>query len=214
MVEWHLKGPSFANCNCDHACPCQFEGLPTHGNCEAFGVVDVEEGAFGDIDLAGTRFAIIYSWPGPVFEGGGEMQIIIDDRCSAAQRDALAQIGSGRETVEGSTHWWVFATMCDTHHEVLDKRIDLDVDMEKFTVRCSIDGVVESSAEPIRSRVDGSPHRVRIQVPHGIEFDTAEIINGKTTTKAAVKLELNDTYGQLYMMNFTHRGPAHNLQTV
>ena len=31
--------------------------LPTHGNCQAFGVVDVEEGAFGDVDLAGTRFA-------------------------------------------------------------------------------------------------------------------------------------------------------------
>ena len=47
MIEWYVRGSSFGNCNCDHACPCQFEGLPTHGNCEAMGVVEVAEGAEG-----------------------------------------------------------------------------------------------------------------------------------------------------------------------
>ncbi|MGA7790694.1 MAG: DUF1326 domain-containing protein, partial [Xanthobacteraceae bacterium] len=23
------------NCNCAYGCPCQFNALPTHGNCEA-----------------------------------------------------------------------------------------------------------------------------------------------------------------------------------
>jgi hypothetical protein len=212
MVEWHVKGPSFSNCNCDHACPCQFEGLPNHGLCEAFGVVEVEEGSFGNVDLAGSRFGVVYAWPGPVFEGGGEMQMIIDDRCNDAQRAALEQIGSGKETMEASTHWWVFATMCDTHHETLVRRIDLDIDMDTRTAKCLVEGVLQSSGEPIRSRVDGSPHRVRIQVPHGIEFDTAEIVNGRTRTECAVKLDLNDSYGQLCDLHLTHRGPAHNQQ--
>jgi len=176
------------------------------------GVVEIAEGTFDDVDLAGTRFAVVYAWPGPVFEGGGEMQMIIDDRCSEAQARALEQIGSGRETVEASTHWWVYATMCDTHHEVLRKRINLNIDMEARTASCSIDGVLEASGEPIRSRVDGSPHRVRIQVPHGIEFDTAEIVNGRTRSECAVKLDLSDSYGQLCDLHLTHRGPAHNLQ--
>ena len=123
------------------------------------GVVEVAEGDFNGLDLAGARFAMVYAWPGPVFEGGGQMTMIIDDRCSNEQAKALEQIGSGRETVEASTVWWVYATMCDTHHEVLRARIDLDIDMDTRTARCNIDGVLEASAEPIRSPLDGSPHR-------------------------------------------------------
>ena len=113
MVEWYVKGLAYGNCNCDHACPCQFEGLPNKGYCEAFEVVVVKEGCFGDVDLAGTRFAMVYAWPGPVFEGGGETQMIIDDRCSEEQAAAIRQFASGGETVEASTHWWVFSAMCD-----------------------------------------------------------------------------------------------------
>lgn len=214
MIEWYLRGNSFGNCNCDHACPCQFEGLPTHGNCEAMGVTEVAQGEFDGVDLAGARFAMVYAWPGPVFEGGGEMQMIIDDRCSDEQAQAIEQIGSGRETVEASTVWWVYATMCDTHHDILRERIDLDIDMDTRTARCSIKGVLDASGEPIRSPLNGSPHRVRIQVPHGIEFDTAEIINGRTRSECAVKLNLNDSYGQLCDLHLTNRGPAHNLQAV
>lgn len=103
--------------------------------------------------------------------------------------------------------------MCDTHHETLTKRINLAIDMEACTVTSSIEGIIESSGESIRSPVDDSPHKVRIQVPHGIEFDTADIINGRTNAKTAVKLELNESYGHLYNMHSTYRGPAHNLQS-
>jgi hypothetical protein len=24
-VDWYLEGVEFSNCNCDYACPCQFE---------------------------------------------------------------------------------------------------------------------------------------------------------------------------------------------
>src|ERR1700730_12461301 len=32
-VKWHLKGRNFSHCNCSYGCPCQFNALPTHGNC-------------------------------------------------------------------------------------------------------------------------------------------------------------------------------------
>ncbi len=28
MIEWILTGREFANCNCAHGCPCQFNALP------------------------------------------------------------------------------------------------------------------------------------------------------------------------------------------
>ncbi len=30
-VDWRLKGPEVAACNCSWGCPCQFNGLPTLG---------------------------------------------------------------------------------------------------------------------------------------------------------------------------------------
>ena len=214
MIEWYVRGSSFGNCNCDHACPCQFEGLPNEGFCQAIGVTRVEEGMYGEVDLAGVTFAVIYTWPGPVFEGGGELQMIIDDRASAEQREAVNQIGLGKDTVEASTVWWVYATMCDTHHETLVKRIDFDLDKEALTAKCKIEGVLESTGEPIRSPLTGEPHRVRIQVPHGIEFDTAEIVDGRTSTQGPIALNFDGTYGQICDLHLTHRGPSHNLQAV
>ena len=33
-VDWDIEGAEFSNCNCDYACPCQFESLrPTYGDC-------------------------------------------------------------------------------------------------------------------------------------------------------------------------------------
>ena len=66
MIPWTIKGDSYGSCNCDHACPCQFEGLPNHGNCMGFEAFIVNEGYFGDVDLAGVKAIVVYSWPGPI----------------------------------------------------------------------------------------------------------------------------------------------------
>ena len=83
------------------------EALPTHGNCRGFEVLRIDKGHFGDVTLDGLTCGILYAWPGPIFEGKGEMQAIIDERADPAQREALTKILHGEETAEGATHWWV-----------------------------------------------------------------------------------------------------------
>ena len=34
MTPWELKMKEFVNCNCAYGCPCQFNALPTNGNCQ------------------------------------------------------------------------------------------------------------------------------------------------------------------------------------
>ena len=99
-IDWYVEGPSYGNCNCGYSCPCQFEDIPTHGDCRGFEVLEVSKGHFGSIDLAGTKAALLYSWPGPIFEGRGEMQVIIDEGASKEQRDALRRVLQGEETDE------------------------------------------------------------------------------------------------------------------
>jgi len=60
-VKWMLKGREFAHCNCAYGCPCQFNALPTHGDCHAVLAHDIEQGHHGDTKLDGLKFAGIVS---------------------------------------------------------------------------------------------------------------------------------------------------------
>jgi hypothetical protein len=87
-VEWEITGREFVNCNCAYGCPCQFNALPTHGHCMGVAGYQIEEGHFGGTRLDGLQAVWIGQWPGPIHEGQGTMQILIDERANPAQRAA------------------------------------------------------------------------------------------------------------------------------
>ena len=208
-VDWNVEGVSFGNCNCSYGCPCQFEARPTHGDCRGFEVLRLDKGHFADVTVDGVTCAVFYSWPGAIFEGRGELQAIIDERADAAQRDALTKILHGEETDEAATHWWVFRAMSDTIHPTLVKPIEYEVDIEARTARVVIPGVLESTGAPIRSPATGQPHRVRIDIPNGIEFEIAEIGSATTRSSGAIRLDLKDTYGQFNRLRHSGHGVVH-----
>jgi hypothetical protein len=205
-IDWYIEGPSYGSCNCDYGCPCQFESKPTEGHCRGFEAAEIEKGHFGDVKLDGLRFALLYTWPGPVYEGKGEMQAVIDERASEAQRQALLTVLYGGETDDAATHWWVFHAMSDKIHAPLYRRIEFSADIEGRMAELIIPGVIRSHGEPINSPVTGEPHRVRIDLPNGIEFTLAEIGSGVTTAEAAIKLDLQHTYAQFNRLRHTGRG--------
>jgi len=208
-TDWYIEGIEYGNCNCNYGCPCQFEDLPTHGDCRGFEVVRIDKGHFGKTDLSGLLAAMIYAWPGPVFEGNGEMQAIIDERADEAQRRALTTVLHGGETDEAATHWWVYHAMCATVHETLYKPIEFEVDLEGRTARVRIPGVLESTGRPIKSPATGDAHRVRIDIPHGIEFEQAEIGSASTTATGVIALDLEDSYGQWNVLRHAGTGVVH-----
>ena len=73
MIEWHMEGIQYGSCNCDHACPCQFEGLPNHGNCQGFDVIRVDKGSFDGVDLEGVVAAAIFTVSG----AGNDMPAVL-----------------------------------------------------------------------------------------------------------------------------------------
>ncbi len=209
MVDWYVEGLQFGSCNCLYGCPCQFEGLPTQGHCRGFEVVRIERGHFGDLTLGGLEVALLYAWPGPVFEGKGELQAIIDERADEAQREALVKIVHGEETDEGATHWWVFRAMSDTVHPPLYLPIEFEMDLEARRARVAIPGVVESTGSPIVSPATGAEHRVRIDIPDGIEFERAEIGVATTRATGAIALDFAGTYGQFNRLRHSGHGVVH-----
>ncbi|CTQ53748.1 hypothetical protein LP7551_02275 [Roseibium album] len=209
MIDWKIQGEELANCNCNFGCPCQFGVLPTTGNCEAVVVYDIQTGHYGDTKLDGLRAAGVYYWPGPIHEGNGSMQLIIDDSASADQRAALESIMTGQETEEMATMWFVFSAMCPTKHETLSAPIELDWNREERTGKAKVGNIFNVEVGPIPNIVTGAPHRVSIQLPNGFEFRHAEMASGRAkTTAGELSMSFDSTHAHLAKLNLTGRGVA------
>lgn len=205
-VEWEIKAREFGNCNCDYGCPCQFNALPTHGNCQAVVGYEIDAGHFGNTRLDGLRAVYMGKWPQAVHHGNGAMQVIIDERADEAQRDALRKILYGEETEPGTTIWNVFMTTITTVHEPLYAAIQFDVDIDARQARLVVPGLIEASGEPIRNPVTGAEHRARIELPNGFEYTVAEIGSGTSTASAAIPMQLRNSYGQFAHLHLSTHG--------
>lgn len=205
-TDWRIEGRELVNCNCSYGCPCQFNALPTHGNCKAVIGYQIDKGHFGDVRLDGLRAALLLSWPGPIHEGDGTMQAIVDERADTRQREALRKIIYGEDTAERATMWWVYSAMSPNKLETLYKPIELEMDTEKRTGRMRIPGLADMAGEPIRNPVTGAEHRVRIDLPHGFEYTIAEIGSASSSVSGPMAMELKNSYGQFAELRLSDRG--------
>jgi hypothetical protein len=206
-TEWHVKATGLANCNCAYGCPCQFNALPTHGDCRAAIAYGIEEGHFADVKLDGLRAVLLVSWPGAIHEGNGTMQVVIDERADARQREALLKILTGQETDDMATVWWVLAAMSPNKLEPLFQPIEYEVDVDARRGHFRVPGIVETVGEPIRNPVTGAEHRARIDLPHGFEYRLAEMGSGTTRATAAIALPgLENSYAQFAHIHLSNKG--------
>ena len=205
-TNWTIHGREFVNCNCSYGCPCQFNGLPTHGHCQAVAGMEIEQGHHGDTKLDSLKFVAIFRWPGAIHEGEGEAAVVVDERATEAQRGALLRIISGQDTEPGATIFNVFASTLEKLHDPIFAPIDFQVDVAGRKARLVVPGITEGRGEPILNPVTGAPHRVRIDMVDGFEYSLAEIGRGWTKTAGPIKLELDDSYAQFAEIHLCQTG--------
>lgn len=208
-VKWKLQGREFIHCNCAYGCPCQFNALPTHGNCHAIGAIEIETGFHGDTRLDGLRVAMIVAWPGPIHEGRGQCVPIVDVQATPEQRNALLRIMSGQDTEPGATFFNVFATTYDTVHEPVFSRIEFEIDIDGRTARINVPGWIDARGEPIRNPVTGEEHHARITLPQGFEYDVCELGRGWAETKGPIRLAIADRHAHFARLHMTDTGVVH-----
>ncbi|MGE5722870.1 MAG: DUF1326 domain-containing protein [Sphingomonadales bacterium] len=208
FVDWRMRGPEIANCNCDWGCPCQFNALPTHGHCRAMTAMRIDEGHFGEVSLDGLAWAGMFAWPKAIHEGGGEAFVVIDERADEAQRGAILTILSGQETEPGATIFNVFATVIDRIHEPVFRPIHFELDIDRRTGRVSIEGIIDTQIEPIRNPVTGQEHRARVSLPGGFEYKEAEYASGSTLAIGPVGLSWSAGHSHVAMLDLSTRGAA------
>jgi hypothetical protein len=100
-VSFSVRGSYFESCNCEAICPCRMvDGVKgdrsTYGVCYGALSWRIEDGVVGDIDVTGLCTALIVHYDDD--EPGSPWSIVlhVDDRGSAEQREALADVFLGR----------------------------------------------------------------------------------------------------------------------
>lgn len=196
-VDWRLTGEEVGSCSCDWACPCQFEGDPTHGHCQVVGTIRVTEGHFGDIDMNGVNAGFLLAFPGPLYEGNGSIQLILDEASSEEQRDAMTKLASGQY---GGAFFEIFSSICPDVHDPVVTSIKIDADRESRKATIRLGDIASSEIEPIVSPATGEEHRVRIDLPNGFEYKQAEVgntVKASASSEGPLSYSFEGSYAQL-----------------
>lgn len=96
---WQVSGEYFETCSCDYVCPCILTNMaarPTKGACTFAMAFQIDRGRFGAVSLDGLGFVVVGETPGVMAEGNWKVGLIVDERATAAQEQAIAGIGSGQ----------------------------------------------------------------------------------------------------------------------
>jgi len=48
IPNWNMKADYVETCNCEYGCPCNFNGFPTYGSCQALVLIHIRSGSYGE----------------------------------------------------------------------------------------------------------------------------------------------------------------------
>src|SRR5690606_7068264 len=91
-------GQYMETCNCAFLCPCITSNLtarPTEGDCKAAVALHIDRGEKDGVRLDGLCFVVVMHSPGAMADGNITVGLIVDERASAAQEEALTAIATG-----------------------------------------------------------------------------------------------------------------------
>ena len=204
-TKWNFEVEYIQSCNCDYGCPCNFNGYPDKGNCEAFVGYKVRTGKFGDTKLDGVTFALGYWWPKAIHEGNGTARLYVDTGASPAQVKALEEIASGRH---GGGVWEIFPR---TWSKVLPtKRAKIEWKYGEYVASFKVDGVGEVQSDYITNPVTGDKFVGEVVLPKGINWKRSVVSRIKKLAlhDADLQFDHTNTAGFTTVIKFNEKGPV------
>lgn len=138
IPKWNIHADYVETCNCDYGCPCNFNGFPTYGSCQALVLIHIRSGTYGDTRLDGLDFIAAEYWPKAIHEGNGTAQYFITNSANEEQRHALTKICSGQANGDGH-----FALFARTFKYFLEPQfVDIKVNLNGKKSSFSVPGII------------------------------------------------------------------------
>lgn len=98
MAGWRVEGQYMETCNCTYLCPCIGSNLtaqPTEGDCKAAIAMRIDKGEKDGVKLDGLSFIVLMHSPKAMAEGNITVGLIIDERATDKQAEAISAIATG-----------------------------------------------------------------------------------------------------------------------
>ena len=171
---WNISGQYFETCSCDFICPCitgQMAVRPSKGSCTFAMTMQIERGSFGSVPLNGLSFIMLGYTPEEMGKGNWSVGLVIDERATAEQRDAITAIVSGAAGGPMAP----FSGLIGKFLGAESAAIQFDRSGLKFTVKAGnlVDmaaegqmGIDPNSTEPIFLDNTGHPVSTRLALAH------------------------------------------------
>lgn len=99
-MSWNLEGTYFENCNCDVVCPCAATGFVHPGDderCQVVFAFHVDRGDVDGVDVSDRNVVLVVDAPGQMTDGNWRVGVMLDDRASEEQAQALGGVFGGQK---------------------------------------------------------------------------------------------------------------------
>lgn len=95
-MSYNIEGSLLEVCNCDVLCPCWIGEDPDNGTCDAVNSYHIEKGTIEGVDVSGRTLALFVHIPGNVLKGNWRVALVIDDKASEEQANAILNAFGGK----------------------------------------------------------------------------------------------------------------------
>jgi hypothetical protein len=174
-TRWNFEAQYIQSCNCAWGCPCNYNALPTYGNCEALIAYRITKGQYGGTKLDGVTFAQALYYPQAIHQGNGVMRSYVDPSATPEQRAALDHVLLGKA---GGGTFEIFPKMCAKVHPTKVAKIDFH--FNGYDSWFKVEGVGEVHSGHIVNPVSGDQFEGEIVLPKGIGWKRAIVTNIKS----------------------------------
>lgn len=148
-TTYDLEGTLLEACSCGVLCPCWVGEDPDGGSCDAFLAYNLTHGTIQDVDVSGLTLAAVVRIPGNVLAGDWKQVVLVDDRASDEQMQALLAAFGGQ--LGGP-----LADLAQLVGEVLEvRRVPIRYGIENGAGTIEVDGTLHAEMAPFTGP-DGS----------------------------------------------------------
>jgi hypothetical protein len=203
IPKWNITADYVETCNCDYGCPCNFNGFPTYGSCQALLLFHIRSGGYGDTRLDDLDFIAAQYWPKAIHEGNGTTQLFITNKANEKQRQALISIYSGQAKGDAP-----FALFAGTFKYFLETQfVDIKVNLNGKKSSFSVPGVLEVQTESFANPVTGEEQDTKIQLPKGLVWKLAEAAKSKIMRITTPNLNYDHSGKNAFYSVLDFKGP-------
>lgn len=175
MSDWWAEGLLFENCSCTAVCPghIHFSQRCTQDVCRGFWAVRFDAGSVDGVELGGIGAVIIFETPPVMVEGGWKQAIVVSDRATPEQLQAVEEILTG---VRGGP-WQILARFVADARPTRTAAVRIE-DMPR-SKSVTIAGMLRGAVEAIRGRDRAKPVNF-VNIYNQIHDSTQVIAQGST----------------------------------